>query len=358
MVTPLNGHEIYAPFYKVMLEGEEYPPRECISGIEVEEDLENPGVFRISLNEEINIDTQEFKFLDDKRIKPGTEVVIKFGYVASEKQGLMRGRIKAISPGFLSTGIPTLGIEGYDLSHDLHKTQKKFKDTEVMYSKVAEEIAQKNGLGPDGIESSKLSHPKVERKENEKDYELLKRLSSDIGFEFFVRDTTLYFREPKDNLNGEITFEFRKNFINFSPRMATSALANEVKVTAWDSKKKEVISETASISEINNNSGIKDFDRIVEESQGEKVTIKLEGRVVRSREEAKALAIAELKRRNKGFIEGSLECAGDPGLYPGITVNIEKVGTRFSGVYYVIKAKHIIGDGGYKTVLEVRRSVV
>jgi phage protein D len=356
MATVLSGSQIYAPDFYVMINGDKYPPRKSITGIEIEEDLEKPAMFRISMHEEINITTQKFTWLDDDRIKPGTELVINFGYTGLEKSGLIRGKIKALSPGFLSNGLSTLSIEGYDLSHDLQKTRVKFKDSKVTYSTVVKEIAKNNGLKTNGIESTEQDYPKVERKKNEKDYALIKRLSKEIGFECFVRNTTLYFRKPKDNIKGEVTFEFRKNFISFNPRMTSAVMVNEVKVTAWDSNKKETISENASINDIKSSVSVPDLDSIIEQSQGKKVKVKLEGRVVRSREEAKNLAIAELKRRNKGFIEGSIECIGDPQLQPGMTVNIEKVSKRFSGVYYVTKAKHSIGDGGYKTTLDVRRA--
>ncbi|MCX9010209.1 MAG: hypothetical protein OIN66_03705 [Candidatus Methanoperedens sp.] len=357
MATLISGLKVYAPVFKVMqASGEEYPPRQSILNIEIDEDLDTPSMFRISMNEELNIQTQQFRWLDDDRIKPGTEIVILFGYAASKKEGLIRGRIKALSPGFLSTGTPTLSLEGYDLSHDLQKTEKKFTDTKVMYSTVAQEIATKNGLSPAGVEPTEKPHDKVERLKNEKDYAILKRLSGEIGYEFFVRDKTLYFRKPKDDIPGAVTFEFRKNFINFSPRMTAATLVNEVHVTAWNEKDKESISESATINDIKNSVGIPDFDSIVEKSQGKRVDVKLEGRNVRSKKEAKDLAKAELKRRNKGFIEGNLECIGDPQLRPGMTVKIEKVGKRFSGVYYITKAKHALGEAGYKTTLTLIRS--
>ncbi|MFZ3167945.1 MAG: hypothetical protein WA130_10055 [Candidatus Methanoperedens sp.] len=352
MATLIEGTRIYVPVFKVKL-NKNFLPRESITGIEIEEDLEKPTLFRISLNEEINMDTQQFNWLDNDLIKPGTEAIISFGYAMSEKQGLIRGRIKALSPGFLSSGIPTLSIEGYDLSHDLQNSYKGFEGEDLTYSMVAQKIADNNKLKPDGVESADLTHPKVERRTNENDYATLRRLSSEIGFEFFVRDDILYFRQPRDNTSEEFTFEFRKNFISFNPRMTTASLANEVSVSSWYGKDKEDILETASISDIKNSMKIQDFDSIIEQSQGKKISVKMEGRVVRSKKEAKDLAITELKKRNKRFIEGSLECIGDPKLRPGITVKIEKVGKKFSGIYYVTRAKHSIGDGGYKTTLDV-----
>jgi len=357
MATAISGMDIYAPVFKVKQNGEEYPAKENILSIEIDEDLDTPSMFRISLNEELNIKTQQFRWLDDDKIKPGTEVELLFGYATTKKQGMIKGKIKALTPGFQSMGNPTLSLEGYDFSHDMQKTAKKFTDLNVTYSTIAQEIAQNNGLTAK-VDPTEKPHDKVERKKNEMDYGLLRRLSNEIGYEFFVRNKELYFRKPKDDIKGDFTFEFRKNFINFNPRMTTAALVNEVHVTAWNNKDKESISESATINDIKSSVGIPDFDSIVEKSQGAKIDVKLEGRLVRSQKEAKDLAKAELKRRNKGFIEGTLECIGDPQLRPGITVNIEKVGKRFSGVYYITKATHSIGEAGYKTTITVRRSVL
>lgn len=357
MATPISGMDIYAPVFKVKQKGEVYPPKESILNIEIDENLETPAMFRIALNEELITKTQKFRWLEDDQIKPGTEVEIVFGYASTEKQGVIKGRIKALTPGFQSTGNPTLSLEGYDFSHDLQKTAKEITKKEATYSAIAQQIAQNNGLTAK-VDPTEIPHNKVERKKNEMDYGLLRRLSNEIGYEFFVRNTELYFRKPKDDLTGEFTFEFRKNFINFNPRMTTAALVNEVHVTAWNNKDKESISESATINDIKTSVGIPDFDSIVEKSQGAKIEVKLEGRLVRTQKDAKDLAKAELKRRNKGFIEGTLECIGDPQLRPGITVNIEKVGKLFSGVYYITKANHSLGDAGYKTTLTVQRSVL
>lgn len=358
MVDLNSALEFYAPTFKVEFAKGGKLPKDDIISIEVDEALESPGKFTISLSEVIDIKTQKFKYLDDDRLNPGTKNLLSFGYAGSVgKQSLMGGRIKALTPNFLSTGTQTLSVEGYDLSHDLQKTQGPLSYTEKTYSQVVQEIAQENGLDASGIESTQITHPQIERQRNEKDYPFIRRLANQIGFEFFVRNNTLYFRKPKDDKKGDITFELRKNIISFNPRMTTANLVNEVKATAWNDKDKERIEETARLSDIQSSVGIPGFDSIIQESQEKKVEIKLEGRVVRSRQEAKELAVAELRRRNRGFIEGTLECIGDPELRPGMTINIEKIGKRFSGVYYITKAVHTISDGGYKSRVEVRRSV-
>lgn len=357
MAEPISSAEIYAPAFTVYWadSGEAIPKNE-ITGIEIDEDLENPGMFRISFYEALDLKTQKFKWLDAKSISPGTMLVISFGYAFPRRESRITGRIRALSPSFFSGGPPTLTVEGYDLSHDLKKTHSEVNLNEVTYSDVAREIAEKNKLDPSGVEDPGIGpSSRIERKVNEMDYAFLKRLAEDTGFEFFIRNRTLYFRKPADGRKGSMDFEYYKNVLSFSPRMSAANVVNEVRVTAWNEKNKETISETAELNEIKSIIGIQRFADIVEESQGTQISVKIEGRVVRSREEAKAIAISELKKRNIGFITGTLECVGNPELRPGITVNITKVGERFSGVYYIMKSKHVIGDNGYKTTLEVRR---
>ena len=46
---------------------------------------------------------------------------------------------------------------------------------------------------------------------------------------------------------------------------------------------------------------------------------------------------------------------GLPDLRAGQKVRITKLGTRFSGTYFVIKTTHTLGDGGYTTKFTARR---
>ena len=216
MADLIVDQEIYVPAFTVKwADNNETIPRDDIIGVEIDEDLESPGMFKISFNEQFDMVTQEFKWLDDTRIDPGIILLIFFGYAsAPQKQGTMRGKVKALSPGFLSGSPPSLAVEGYDLSHDLQKRQHKVKCDNVTYADVASEMAMKNDLSPAGVESDKLMiHPKIERKVDEMDYAFLQRLAKIIGFEFFVRDKTLYFRKPKDDLTANVSFAFHQNII-------------------------------------------------------------------------------------------------------------------------------------------------
>lgn len=351
----------YAPTFKISIKNCALLPSDVISA-DVDESVDKPAMFTLTLNEELDIDTQEFTWLDKNRdlIMPGNKVVIDFGYVDHLEE--FKGVIKALSPGFSSSGVPALRIEGYDRSHNMQKGENKFKKKNVKYSDVAKEIAKKYDLSDREVASKDKKYPWVKRNKKENDYALLQRLAKRIGYEFFVRNDILYFRPPADKGKKTASFEYRKNFISFTPRLTTALAVHEVTVIGWDEKSKKKIKATATLADIKSNLGIQDFDKLLEDTKGRKTKKKIEGRVVKSKEDAKLLAIAELKRFNNGFISGSLELLGNPYLRPGMTIEITltkststSVKNWFNGMYYINGAKHSLSDSGYTTTLEVRR---
>jgi phage protein D len=55
------------------------------------------------------------------------------------------------------------------------------------------------------------------------------------------------------------------------------------------------------------------------------------------------------------MVEANGETVGLPELRAGRKVQIENLGERFSGVYYVTESVHTIGGSGYKTTFKARR---
>jgi phage protein D len=44
-----------------------------------------------------------------------------------------------------------------------------------------------------------------------------------------------------------------------------------------------------------------------------------------------------------------------PDLRPGDNLELQGLGRRFSGVYYVLKVEHALGNSGYQTRFDVRK---
>lgn len=355
-MTEILNPDIYAPYYIVDIEGTKLPDDSIIS-VSVEESLDAPAKFEITLNEGLDIDTQQFRWLDNPNTDPGKKVKISFGYAGKKKYDLLEGVIKALAPGFQSTGVPSLSIQGFDFSHAMQKKMNDFNGKDVKFSDIASEIAKKNNLTPK-VEDSGQKKKKVERKKDEKDYDLLRRLANEAGFEFFVREKALHFRKPKDNAKAIRTYKFRENLVGFSPRLSLSQLINEVVVTGYDEKTKKSIKEKVTLAQITKKADLGNIlKKFIKNADGLEPK-KIEFKALKSKEVAKKKGEVALRKAINTFITGDLECIGDPELRVGNCVEIEGIGELFSGDYYILTTKHSLSSSGYKTTVGIRRNVL
>nr|CBH39155.1 conserved hypothetical protein, DUF586 family [uncultured archaeon] len=352
--------DYYAPIFSIKIGGKPQPElKNAVISLDVDENIEKASMFTMNINEGLDIKTQKFAWLENPLLNPGKEVEIYFGYAGKKSKSLFKGTIKALSPSFPSTGIPTLTVEGYDPSHTMQKKMTKINDINVKYSDIAKELAAKYHLNTDGIEDSKKKYSKVGRKKGEKDYNFLRRLANKLGFEFFVQGGTLYFRAPKDAKDDKKivkTFRYRKNLISFSPRLSMATLVREVAVSGWNKKTKKPIKESLMLKDIGTGPDISSLEKLIKASEGSEPLI-IEHKAFSSVDEAKNTAEVELKKAINNFIQGNLECIGDVDLRAGNNIKIEGLGDMFSGYYYITSAKHTFNDNGYRTTLGIRRIV-
>ena len=298
----VTGLETYVSSIKVELMDEKKSPlktipEEDIINLVIEEDLEDPGMFIISLNDIMDLDTQKHRWSEDTDIQTGNTVKISIGFVSDPERKIHSfiGRIRSIGTNEEEGNGAMIELRGYDLAYDLKK-----KDTpgliynDKKYSDIATEIAGNNGLKTDKIETSTLTYENITRCPGESDFAFLKRASEEIGFEFFVQKDTLYFRKPKDTLTGQITFEPGRDIIGFYPTMNNAAVVSEVTVNSWNAKNKETISGNATLEDIKSGVGIKEFTTASNKFADYKIN--LGDRVLCSAEEAKNVAVVELKK--------------------------------------------------------------
>jgi phage protein D len=328
-------------------------PHEDITNLEITEYLEEPGMFVVSLNDAVELNTQKPRWSTDTNIQPENMIKITIGYASDPEKSTLSfiGMIRSIDTQ-KGENMGTIEIRGYDLSHNMTKKDSKgFIYNKKKYSEIVTEIAGNNQLKTGKIETSPITYDNVTRNAGETDYAFLKKMTEEIGFEAFVQEESLYFRKPNDTLKGLVTPIQNWDIISFNPSINSAACVSEVTVTSWDYKKKEMISGKVTLEDIRSGVGIKEFKNATEKFKDFKITL---NRISCSGEEAKNLAISELKRRNQNFIEADLKCVGNPKLRPGMTVNIEKVEKRFIGVYYIVKAIHNITEKGYITTMKLR----
>ena len=74
-----------------------------------------------------------------------------------------------------------------------------------------------------------------------------------------------------------------------------------------------------------------------------------------TRAEAKQRARALLHDRHVQIVTARGKTVGLPGLRAGTLVDIQGIGARLSGTYFITKTTHTLGDNGYITEFDGRR---
>jgi phage protein D len=358
----------YAPGYKLEVNGQELPPEVIGDVIEVKVvlDLESMSSFELNVS---NWDDErlKFKYSDTQTFDLGRRVHVRMGY-ADRLLCMITGQISTLAPKFPASGSPTITVSGMDGMLPLKDSKPKEGETKKYLDmadwEIAQKIAAKHKLRC-VVTAEGEKHPLVIQK-NQDDAQFLKERAARIDFECYVLtdpdscQDALYFVRPNDGRSsGKIRvyeFEWGKNLIEFTPKMSLSSQVGSVTVRGWDPRKKKAIAYTATASDITGeqNKGTTGADA-AKKNLNDRGDVIVDMHVSTD-EEARHLAIDQLRKRAYDFITATGKVIGLPDLRPGDNILLKGLGDRFSGSYYVKKVEHVLNErDGYLSTFEVRR---
>jgi phage protein D len=364
----LPSVEYYAPNFKVEVEGRELDPQAKgdVLEVKVTMDIDNLTSFDLTIN---NWDDKSFRFKysDSQTFDVGNRVHIRMGY-ADQLRFMASGIISALTPNFPDSGPSTLGVRGIDPMMKLRDRKPLPHETKSWQNKadwqIVREIAERNKLRV-SVRDEGLPHPLVVQK-NQDDAKFLMERAKRIDYDCYIRidpDTgldTLYFQPPTDSRGGGIqriyNFVWGTSLISFSPQLNIGHQVGKVTVRGWNPRTKEPITYTATADDLPGakSSGGESGPELAQKRLNDKQDVVV-NQPVANLLEARNLALSLLRERAYGFLTGSGHVIGVPDLRPGVNVQLDGLGDRFSGEYYVTKVEHAIGGSGYTTHFEVRR---
>ncbi len=350
----------YAPRFIVEIENQTLNAlmSKAIIDVTVEEKIDEGASFQLTLHDEFDMTTQEFKWLDHKDFNVGKNVTIKMGY-ENDLAVMVMGVITRLEPSFFSSETPTIRIQCQDLSFDcLKKSSPARTFIDKSYSEIAEIIAEEAHLSSevDDVENYRNT---TQKNNNENYLTFLNKLKDEVGYELKLREQTLYFIEPRDDRDEILTLELGKDIISFQPVMNTAEVVTEVEVRGHNPADPDnpIIGRATAGSERPQESSRTSGSQIVEERHRSVKRI-ITNVPVNSQEHADSIARAALNHASDTFIKGEMECIGIPQIRAGETIRLEKIGKRFTGKYYIIGTTHTINASGYRTKISVKRNAV
>lgn len=354
MPEPALAMERDAPTFKVLVGDSELPDEAALDILELSlsDYVEGAGSFTITFNN-WNSETQEFKYVDDDLFAEGARVEVKVGFVDEEKS-LMKGEVTALEPEFAAGAAPVLKIHGYDQLHRFRRGRNTRTFTKMKDSQIAEQIASKLGLRVQ-FDDTQIIHEYV-LQNNLTDVDFLLERARRIGYEVTVKDKTLNFRKASNNKDKLVSLDFGLTLTSFYPRLNTLSQVSDVVVQGWNPKTKEAISGTAQPGDENSKMGGSKLGASISKEAFFAATAFVVNRPVFTEGEATQIAKGKFNEMVVDFITGEGTAIGNTDIRAGEVIELNGLGKRFSGLYYVTSSTHEVGPKGYRTRFSVGRN--
>jgi phage protein D len=282
--------------------------------------------------------------IDEHPFAIGSHLEIKLG--AREELStttLFKGDVVSLDLDF-GPGSVELVVRGLDRSHALQRSRRVRTFQNQTSSDIAEKILGEAGFD---VETDPSGDPyEFIQQDNETDWDFMWRLAERIGFELVVQDGTAHFR--RQSIDGSpVELEWPGNLREFKPRVTAIQQVEEVTLSSQDPKTKQAIDASAKSPEPLARIGI-DRDTVSEAFDAASLHIATEP--VASQGEAQAVVQALLDKLASAYVAAEGVCDGNPSIKAGETASITGIGQKFSGLYRVAAATHVLRGGStYET---------
>ncbi|MEM8611320.1 MAG: VgrG-related protein [Cyanobacteria bacterium P01_H01_bin.105] len=270
-----------------------------------------------------------------------------------EPDYLFQGEITAMETQFTEQTQAPIIIRGYDLSHRLHRGYHNRSFQNMTDSDVVEKIADEVGIKIDQLDDSGEPHDYLFQ-ENQTNMAFLRHRASRNGFELFVRDGKLNFRNPKAGDKLELTW--LEDVRSLQVRVTSSEQVKSVEVRGWDYTTKAPIVAIADqehlLTQIDSleESGTKASQAFDKPQNPKKIIV---DQPIFKRKEADVLAQAICDEISGQFVIGDAIAEGNSEIRPGRMVEFKELGP-YSGEYYVTETRHTYINRVYDTEFSVR----
>ncbi|AVH62302.1 type IV secretion protein Rhs [Nostoc sp. 'Peltigera membranacea cyanobiont' 213] len=269
-----------------------------------------------------------------------------------EEDFLMQGEITAMEVHFNDKSEADIIVRGYDISHRLHRGRYNRSFLNETDSDIVKKVVKQVGIKLGNIESTSEVHKYVFQ-ENQTNMEFLRERAARIGFELFITEDKINFCNPK--VQGSLSLKWLVNISKFSTRVTSAEQVSSVEVRAWDYSQKRLISQIAKkekqVTETGNKLG-SSTSTAFSNLNSPKMTVV--DKPVTSENQAKAMAQALCDELGGEFVYADAKATGNPEIRPGRVINLEGMGDRYSGKYYVTETRHFFNQRVYETDFSVR----
>lgn len=290
----------------------------------------------------IHLVTDDLAALGSTKLQVGKPLEIQLPKGTSAVKTVFKGDVTTV--GFSSFGAQqsnTLIIEGLESSHRLASASEFKAYLKQKRSDIAKAIAGRHGLATSEIKTTDPQEPYLLQHGN--DFDCLSELAAEIGFEWFVADGKLYFREQ--GTEQPVTLKPSDDtLLSVSVRYTGTPVASAVKVHGWDPAGQSVF--TGAASKVGTPGDLLNSDASfvttnygkAKTAFGKNLEIATMPTPSKAAADTRAGAVARDLIGSGLALEG--ETYGNPDLRPGTYVKLQDLGAAVDGKYYLTEVVH------------------
>ncbi len=349
--------------WKVTIGGKKIDTRDSadVEEIVVDQLADGPSMAYCKLN--TNLDLEWLDSSDAKQNKP-MMIDMGFGGDAEDKpEPVFKGTVVGWEPLFHGKAPGVVLVRAFNKLHAASRGRRTKAWLDKKLSEVAAEIAGKYGMGTGQIECTKIKQPYIYQA-NMTDLDFLRELAERVGYEVGCDiDDNLTFRMPKFDAGPVAKLVWGDNLKRFKARANAGQPISKVSAYYWDAKLKKFQVASSCHTDIKSKmGGSKDAGQFAGQFEKDSAELAIRNRPFYSSEDALAQAKGLMNQLALQYIIAEAEVEGTPKAHAGRVVQVEEVGKRFSGNYYIVRARHVIQpnpsipDAGYVTYLTLRRT--
>lgn len=333
-------------------------------------------------------DDYALRAIDSPDFRHGSVLKVQWGYCGGVMSTVHRVVVQDVEAKYARSIDVT--VRCLDATKGMNSSCRTYLWKNVTSSDIAKQMASKYNLNAVVDTTNKVW--KSIPQSNVTDFDFLKYLAGmekDGNFESFVRGETLYFRKRPSDEQSEWTVQYGdEDFISFSPKNRNSTkdtYDDGVKLVGVDSFDKQVLVSMVGPSNLSDHTdlGVKNTsqgsaapEEAVSKVAISKVSYDANGNRLASSstpadensvttvgagsmpiEEQVNIGNSIVKSGKDGENTGSLTLVGNPLFEAGTIVTVKRVANYHAGNWMVKKVQTLIDKSGYRTVLEVTRSM-
>lgn len=342
--------EELVPEIKILLDGSEIPKTTLRKLVNARVSLLLDGSDMCK----VTFEDDDMGLQDSASFAIGKEISISMGY-AQKFEKLIEAEIVRVEHQYSTAGASTISLTGFDKMFRLNRTKESRSFLKMKDSDIASKIASELGLSAD-VDATSTVHEYLFQN-NQSNLDFLKLRAKRINYEVRVEESKLLFKKLKTQSSEEVELKWDRDLVEFNPKIDATKIVEEVTVTGWNPKTKELIKGVAKAgSEVKIVSGSEGSKKISGKYGKASKNYKVDSPLT-TQAEADAMAKARLTWLSMEYIFGDGICVGEPKIKVGKVIKISGIGKKVSGNYYVHSCEHIFNNSGYKTHFEVKRNI-